>query len=459
MHRERERVDGVEKESKSFVCHGAAKVFETMWHGYPERCFLPVWSDPIFRSHVRHKTGSMMQFSPNVERLKPSATIAVSTLAKQLAAEGRDILNLSGGEPDFDTPAFISEAGIDGIRAGRTRYTPPAGLPELRRAIAARLSERAGRELDWNGVVVTTGAKQALFNTIFTLFGPGDEVLIAAPYWTTYPDLVNIARAVPKTVFGAESRDFKVTPQELEAALSENTCGLVINTPSNPTGTVYSLEELEKIAVWARDRDIWLICDEIYGNIYHDADRDDAPGILELPESALGDFVLIDGVSKSYAMTGWRLGFSYTSAEVSQTFTALQSQMTSNVATPSQVAALEAFTNRDEARASIAKMGVAFTRRRDLAAARMDELLPGVQYIRPSGAFYLYFRVDCFFDDEIQDGSAWCTRLLDEQGVALVPGAAFGDDRWVRMSFAVSDEVLEQALSRIAAMAAVTAAV
>ena len=393
-----------------------------------------------------------MRFSANVEKLKPSATIAVSTLAKKLAAEGRDILNLSGGEPDFDTPTFISEAGIEGIRAGRTRYTPPAGLPELRKEIAARLSEQAGRELNWNGVVVTTGAKQALFNTIFTLFGPGDEVLIAAPYWTTYPDLVEIARADSKAVFGDEARDFKVTPQQLEAALSENTRGLVINTPSNPTGAVYSLEELEAIAIWARDRGVWLICDEIYRNIYHDADREAAPSILELPESALGDFVLIDGVSKSYAMTGWRLGFSYTSAEVSQKFTALQSQMTSNVSTPSQVAALEAFTNVAEARASIAKMGVAFTRRRDLAMSRMDELLPGVKYIRPGGAFYVYFRVDSLFDAEIQDASAWCSRLLEEQGVALVPGAAFGDDRWVRMSFAASDEMLEDAFSRIAAM-------
>ena len=258
-------------------------------------------------------------------------------------------------------------------------------------------------------------------------------------------------------VFGAESRDFKVTPQELEAAHSEHTRGLLINTPSNPTGAVYSLEELEAIAVWARDRGIWLICDEIYRNIYHDADRAAAPGILELPESALGDFVLIDGVSKSYAMTGWRLGFSCASAEVSQKFTALQSQITSNVTTPSQVAALAAFTLTDEAQASITKMGVAFTRRRDLAIFRMDELLPGVRYTRPRGAFYLYFRVDSFFDDETQDATAWCSRLLEEQGVALVPGAAFGDDQWVRMSFAVSDEVLEDAISRIAAMVAVAA--
>ena len=399
-----------------------------------------------------------MQFSANVEKLKPSATIAVSMLAKTLAAEGRDILNLAGGEPDFDTPEFICKAGIDGIRAGRTRYTPPAGLPELRKAIAAQLSEQAGRELEWTGVVVTSGAKQALFNTIFTLFGPGDEVLIAAPYWTTYPDQVNIARAEPKAVFGAESSGFKVTTDELEAARSEHTRGLIINSPCNPTGAVYSLEELEAITVWARDRSIWLVSDEIYRNIYHDGDRDAAPGILELPESALGDFVLIDGVSKSYAMTGWRLGFSYASVEVSQKFTALQSQITSNTTTPSQVAGLEAFSNVEEARASIAEMGVAFTRRRDLVTARMDELLPGVPYTRPHGAFYLYFRVDGFFDDEIPDATAWCSRLLEGQGVALVPGAAFGDDRWVRMSFAVSDAVLEEAFSRIAAMVAAGAA-
>ncbi len=393
-----------------------------------------------------------MQFSANVEKLKPSATIAVSTLAKKLASEGRDILNLAGGEPDFDTPEFIAQAGIDGIRAGRTRYTHPAGLPELRKAIAARLSEQAGRELDWTGVVVSSGAKQALFNATFTLFGPGDEVLIAAPYWTTYPDQVTIARAEPKAVFGAESRDFKITPDELEAARSEHTRGLIINSPCNPTGAVYSLEELEAIAIWARDRSVWLISDQIYRNIYHDVDRVAAPGILELPESSLGDFVLIDGVSKSYAMTGWRLGFSYASAEVSQKFTALQSQITSNVTTPTQVAALEAFSNVEAARASIAEMGVAFTRRRDLVTTRMHELLPGVPYTSPHGAFYLYFRVDGFFDDETPDASAWCSRLLEQQGVALVPGAAFGDDRWVRMSFAASDEVLEDAFSRIAAM-------
>jgi aspartate aminotransferase len=392
-----------------------------------------------------------MHFSANVQKLKPSATIAVSTLAKKLAAEGRDIINLSAGEPDFDTPAFISHAGIDGIREGRTRYTPPAGLPELRAAIAAHLSERAGRELPADGVVVTAGAKQSLFNPIFSLFGPGDEVMVAAPYWTTYPDLVTIARAEPVEVFGSEGNDFKVTPAELDAAVTEATRGLIINSPSNPTGAVYTVEELAAIAEWCRAHDVWLISDEIYRSIHHDADEP-APGILDLPESALGHFVLIDGASKGFAMTGWRIGFSYAEPEVAKKFTALQSQMTSNAATPSQVAALAAYSDSAAAAESLREMGAAFRRRRDLVVQRLKELLPGVPFVQPAGAFYLFFRVDGFFDDETPDATSWCSALLREQGVALVPGAAFGDDRWVRLSFATSDEILEDAFRRIAAM-------
>ena len=392
-----------------------------------------------------------MQFSSNVEKLKPSATIAVSTLAKKLAAEGRDIINLSAGEPDFDTPAFISDSAIDGIRDGRTRYTPPAGMPELRAAIARHLSDRSGRECAAEGVVVTAGAKQALFNTIFALFGPGDEVLVAAPYWTTYPDLVTIARAEPVEVFGAEDRDFKVTPAELDAALTDATRGLIVNSPSNPTGAVYTLDELAAIADRCREHGVWLISDEIYRDIHHDGDSA-TPGILDLPVGTLGPFVLIDGASKGYAMTGWRIGFSYTEPELARKFTALQSQMTSNAATPSQMAALAAFSDRAQAEASQRTMGEAFRRRRDLVVARMTELLPDVAFVQPAGAFYLFFRVDGFFDDEVQDATAWCSALLEREGVALVPGAAFGDDRWVRLSFATSDEVLEDAFGRMASM-------
>jgi aspartate aminotransferase len=391
------------------------------------------------------------QFSDNVRKLKPSATMAVSALAKRLASEGRDILDLSAGEPDFDTPAFVRDAAIRGIQSGQTRYTPPAGTPALRRAIAARLSERAGREVHWESVVVTSGAKQALFNAIFTLFGPGDEVLVPAPYWTTYPDLVTLARAEPVIVGGEERRSFKVAPADLEKAATPRTRGLVLNSPCNPTGAVYSLAEVHALAEWARDRGLWLISDEIYRAIYYGAEGEFAPGLLELPPSSLGRFVLVDGASKAFAMTGWRIGFTCAEPEVSRTFAALQSQITSNPTTPAQVAALEAYSNVPAAEASVANMARAFRRRRDLVTTRLRELLPDVPFVRPEGAFYLYFRVDAFFGGEVGDATAWCSRLLEDQGVALVPGAAFGDDRWVRMSYAAADEVLVRALARIAA--------
>jgi aspartate aminotransferase len=391
-----------------------------------------------------------MRYSPNIEKLKPSATIAVSTLAKQLASEGRDIINLSAGEPDFDTPVFVADAAVQGIRGGKTRYTPPPGIPGLRKAIAERLSERAGRTLDWTGVVVTSGAKQALFNATFCLCGPGDEVLVAAPYWTSYPDLVSIARADPVPVFGDESTGFKLTPADLEAASSERTRGLILNTPCNPTGAVYSPEELRDLAEWARDRGIWLICDEIYRCIYHEDDRKEAAGLLDLPADSLGAFVLVDGASKSFAMTGWRIGFSWCEPEVAAKFAALQSQITSNASTPSQVAALEAYSHVAAADASVSEMERAFRRRRDLVIARMEGLLPGVPFVRPVGAFYLFFRVDHLFGDGVRDATAWCSNLLQERGVALVPGGAFGDDRWVRMSYAASDDELEEALRRMA---------
>ena len=392
-----------------------------------------------------------MKLSPNVEKLRPSATIAVSTLAKRLAEEGRDIINLSAGEPDFDTPEFVVDAAVRGIHDGQTRYTPPAGTPALRKAIAARLSERAGRPIPWEGIVVSSGAKQSLFNAIFTLFGPGDEVVVAAPYWTTYPDLVTLARGEPVEVFGAEENDFKITPADLDRVATPRTRGVVINSPCNPTGAVYDLAELRAIAEWCRDRGAWLLSDEIYGSIHHDA-PEPAPGVLSLPESSLGPFVLVDGASKSFAMTGWRIGFSYADPELSTTLTALQSQLTSNAATPSQVAALEAYSDTEAAASSLAEMNAAFRRRRDLVCSRMCELLPEVPFIRPRGAFYLFFRVDGLFDAATPDATAWCSRLLREEGVALVPGAAFGDDRWVRMSFATSDDLLEHAIARIASM-------
>lgn len=393
--------------------------------------------------------GCTLTFSENIQRLQPSATIAVSSLAKQLKAEGRDIINLSAGEPDFDTPEWISLAAWQGIQDGKTRYTAAPGTPELRKAIAQDLHTTFDMEVDWNGIVVSNGAKHSLFNACFSLFGPGDEVLIASPYWTSYPQMVTLSRAEPVFVAGPEDRDFLLTPEDLDAAYSDRTKGLILCSPSNPSGGVYSLEELKAVAEWARDRGVWLLSDEIYRYINFTSDGS-AAGILDLPPESLGHFVLIDGVSKAFAMTGWRIGFTYSSVDLAKKMSAFQSHTTSNPATPSQEAALAAFVEGDRARAEIKRMVEAFRRRRNLVTGLFDELLPGLPYVKPNGAFYLYFRADSLFREGMSDSSAVCTWLLEEAEVAMVPGVAFGDDRYVRMSYATSDDLLEEAINRMA---------
>ena len=391
-----------------------------------------------------------MTFSHNIARLTPSATVAVSTLAKKLAAAGRDIINLGAGEPDFDTPAWISAAAIDGIQRGRTRYTPSAGLPELRAAAARYMTAGTAHPADAASVVVSAGAKQSLFNACFCLFGPGDEVLIGAPYWTSYPEMVTLARAEPVPVAGSEARDFALTPDDLERAASPRTRGLIFSTPSNPTGTVYSKAQLAALAEWARDRGVTLISDEIYQEIHFGDGGGRAPSALDLDPDSVGDLVVANGMSKAYAMTGWRIGFSFTSAELAAKMSAFQSHVSLNAATPSQVAALEALTRDADATRARARMLRAFRRRRELVTRLFDELLPGCPYVRPDGAFYLFFRVDGIFDDELTCAGDVCARILEETGVAIVPGEAFGDARYARMSTASSDEDLEEGVRRMA---------
>ena len=390
-----------------------------------------------------------MRLSQNIDRLQPSATIAVSSLAKRLQAQGRDIVNLGAGEPDFDTPDWISRAAVEAIESGATDYTAAPGMPALREAIAAGLEER-GRPTSSSEVVVSAGAKQSLFNACFCLFGPSDEVLVAAPYWTSYPQMVSLARAEPVPVAGPEERDFRLAPEDLDGAATERTRGLILCSPSNPTGTVYTLDELRAVAEWARDRDVWLLVDEIYRQIYYGDDAEEAPSVVDLPPGSLGPHVIVDGASKCWAMTGWRIGFTVSDEELAGKMSALQSHSTSNPATPSQHAALAAFTQRERARDEVRAMRAAFRRRRDLVVGLLEDLLPEVELVAPRGAFYVFFRVDTFFAEDIEDSSAFCTWLLEEAGVALVPGVAFGDDRYVRMSIASADEVLEDGVRRLA---------
>ena len=390
-----------------------------------------------------------MIYSENIAKLQPSATIAVSTLAKKLRAEGRDIVNLSAGEPDFRTPGGIAEAGIAGIRQGRTRYTGSAGLPELRAAAAEYMTAGTAYPADPARVVVSAGAKQSLFNACFCLFGPGDEVLIASPYWTSYPEMVTLARAEPVPVAGSQSRGFNLTPDDLEAVATPRTRGLILSTPSNPTGAVYSRAELGAIAAWAGERGVTLISDEIYQEIHY-GEGGRAPGALDLEPDTVGHLVVANGMSKAFAMTGWRVGFSYTTRDLAAKMSALQSHVSLNAATPSQVAALEGLTRGEEGARDLARMNAAFRRRRNLVTRLFDELLPGCFYVRPEGAFYLYFRVDHLFNGEVTCAGDLCTHILEEAGVAIVPGEAFGDPRFARMSTASSDEDIEEGVRRMA---------
>ncbi len=393
----------------------------------------------------------MIDFSPNVVRLTPSATVAQGARVKQLLAAGHNVIDLTVGEPDFPTPPFISEAGIDAIRKGATRYTPAAGVPELRAAIAAdlrRLSPHAP-ELNPAGVVVSAGAKQALFNVCFCLFGPDDRVLIPVPYWTTYPALVDLARAEPVMVAGREEQGFKVTPQDLERAAAEvgGVKGLFLNSPSNPSGAVYSLAEIEAIARWAAERGVWLISDEIYRRIYRGSEL--APGLLDLDPALLERAVVVDGASKAFAMTGWRIGFSYSAPELALRVADLQSQTTTHASTPSQYAALAAYRAGEGAMAEYRTMSDAFARRRELVVGLFREHLPEVGFIEPEGAFYLFFRIEALARAG-EDSLAFCERMLGSAGVALVAGEAFGDDRYVRLSYACSEERLREAVRRLA---------
>jgi aspartate aminotransferase len=386
-------------------------------------------------------------FSDNVRQLQPSATLAVSALARELKGQGRPLIDLSAGEPDFDTPAFIVEAGVAAIRAGHTRYTAAAGIPALRRAIADSLAREHGTAASAAGVVVSAGAKQALFNALFVLVGPGDRVMIPVPYWTSYPEIVQLARAEPVFVHGPEERGYRIGPAELDAAWDQGVRALILNSPSNPSGAVYRREELESIAGWARDRGVWLISDEIYARLCYLGQR--APGLLDLPPELLDRAVVINGASKAFAMTGWRIGYSYTDAVTATEIGALQSHITSNAATPSQHAALAAFTATPDQEAELDAMAAEFAARRDLVVRLLAERLPGTGHVAPEGAFYLFFRTDHWYDGDGPGSIDLCTRLIEEAEVALVPGAAFGDDRYVRLSFAASRAELEEAFDRL----------
>ncbi|MEO6446076.1 MAG: pyridoxal phosphate-dependent aminotransferase [Gemmatimonadaceae bacterium] len=392
-----------------------------------------------------------VEFTPsaNIALLRESATIAVSQRAKALKAEGRAVIDLGAGEPDFDTPGFIREDAALAMDAGHTRYTATEGIPALRAAIAALAREQGpvAESLVAQDVVVSNGSKQSLFNACFVLFGPGDEVLVPTPAWTSYYEMVQLARATPITVMGDPANGFKVTADVLAAAATDRTKGVMLNSPSNPTGAVYSPEELREILDLAHARGWWVISDEIYRHICYDGS---AVSALQVAP-ALDNLVVVDGVAKAYAMTGWRVGWAIAPRAVARAMTAFQSHATFHTSSVSQYGALSALTRRADSDRAIADMVARYRVRRDAALAIFDRH-PSLPLIRPAGAFYLFFNVEAAFPNHAAAGSAFAERLLEEQGVAVVPGAAFRTPSWVRMSYAAPQEDVVEGLSRALAL-------
>lgn len=386
--------------------------------------------------------------SSNVAELRESATIAVSDRARALRAAGRPIIDLGAGEPDFATPSFVRDAAVRALHDGATRYTQVEGILPLREAIAALANERYGgtHPVEPTDVIVTTGSKQALFNACFTLFGAGDEVLVPTPAWTSYYEMLALARATPVIVRGARERSLKVTPDDLEAAATPRTRGIMLNSPCNPTGAVYSATELRAIVECCVAHGWWIVADEIYRRIAYDAP---AASLLDVA-SVRDRLVIVDGVAKAYAMTGWRIGWAVAPRAVARAMTAFQSHTTSNATTLSQHAALEALTNRQAADAAVATMVAAFRERRDAALALLRDA--DVDVIEPRGAFYLYLHAGRATPEDPAPGATLATRLLEEHDVAIVPGTAFHSPEWVRLSYATRTETVLEGVRRLCAV-------
>jgi len=385
--------------------------------------------------------------SINVQHLKASETVAISNEAKRRKAAGEDVLDLGVGEPDFDTPSVAAQAGSQAIQKGLTRYPPNVGIADLRKAIAQNMSRMSGgRTIDPDNIIVSSGSKQSIFNACFTLFGPKDRVLIPAPAWVSYPQIVHLCRAEPILVPGDVEWGLKVSARDLDRHSNKSTRGLILCSPCNPTGAVYTLAELKTIAEWAKANKVWIISDEIYRRINFGSGP--APSLLDLPDDLLERVVVIYGASKAYAMTGWRIGAALAPPHLTKAMAALQSHTTTGANHPAQWAAATAFTD-ERIDAEVTKMVAAFRRRRDYLVERFRREAPGIEFVEPHGAFYFFFRVDGIREKDPVTGTSFCEQLMRQEGVALVPGGAFADDRWVRLSYAVSDAELERALDRV----------
>jgi len=386
--------------------------------------------------------------SERAAQIEPSATLAISAEAKRLRAAGEPVIGFGAGEPDFPTPDYIVEAAVAAARDPAThRYTPAAGLPALREAISVK-SLDGGLAVDAGRVVVTNGAKQAVFTAFQVLLDPGDEVLVPAPYWVTYPASIALAGGLPIVIDTDDAADFQVTVDQLEEARTDRTKVLLFASPSNPTGAVYDRDRMQEIGRWAAGHGIWVVTDEIYyGLVYGDPPFYSLPAVV--PEVA-DHTIVINGVSKTYAMTGWRVGWLIGPPAVADAASRMQSHVSSNVANVSQRAALAALTGPDDAPDA---MKAAFDKRRGTMGAMLNEI-PGIECAVPGGAFYTFPNVSGLFGADLSGNSVGSSMelaalLLDRIQIAIVPGEAFGAPGYARFSFALADDELEEGLSRL----------
>ncbi|GAA5518988.1 aspartate aminotransferase [Demequina sediminis] len=387
--------------------------------------------------------------SARLGAIAPSATLAVDSKAKALKAAGRPVIGFGAGEPDFPTPDFIVEAAVAAAQDPKNhRYTPATGLPELKQAIAAKTMRDSGYEIDPAQVIVTNGGKQAVFQAFASIVDPGDEVLLPAPYWTTYPEAIALAGGTPVEVFAGADQDYLVTVEQLEAARTDKTKALLFCSPSNPTGAVYSPAQTRAIGEWAVEHGIWVITDEIYEHLVYD-DAVFTPIVRAVPELA-DQCIVVNGVAKTYAMTGWRVGWMIAPADVTKAAANFQSHLTSNVANVSQRAAIAALEGGLEA---VHEMREAFDRRRRTMVDMLREI-DGIVCPTPTGAFYAYPSVEGLLGRtirgrEIATSADLATVILEEAEVAVVPGEAFGPSGFMRLSYALGDDDLAEGVGRI----------
>jgi len=387
--------------------------------------------------------------SNRIQRIKPSATLKLSQIATELKSQGRNIISLSAGEPDFQTPEWVCKRANDAALEGKTKYTPVGGTQEIKNAILKKIKSKCDLKINHQNILVSCGAKHSIFNTFMSSINKGDEVIIPAPYWVSYPDIVRLCGGIPKIVTCSEQNKFKITPKDLISNINDKTKWIILNSPNNPTGSLYSKDELLEIGRIIKDTEIYVLSDEIYEHIIYDNKK--FTSFVEANPQLLDKTITVNGVSKAYSMTGWRIGYSYGPKELIKSMEKLQSQSTSNPCSISQEASIAAILGPQD---FLKEWCITFENRRNILIKGLSSI-QGIRCIKPEGAFYMYASVKGLIGKRTvkeqilksdEDISAY---LLDEANVAAVPGKAFGLSPYIRFSYATNDSLIKKAIAQI----------